>query len=57
MIEKVQQDELDMRKKVQQDETDIRKRAISAARDVGVAYGNNQPKVVYNTRVIRSWYH
>jgi hypothetical protein len=64
MIEKIQQDELDMRKKIQQDETDIRKeeldvrkKAISAARDVGVAYANNQPRVVYNTRVIRTWYH
>jgi hypothetical protein len=64
MIEKIQQDELDMRKKIQQDDTDIRKeeldvrkKAISAARDVGVAYANNQPKVVYNTRVIRTWYH
>jgi hypothetical protein len=43
--------------KVQQDEVDIRKRAISAARDIGVAYGNNQPKVVYNTKVIRTWWH
>ena len=42
--------------KMQQDEVDIRKRAISAARDIGVAYGNNQPKVVYNTRVIRTWW-
>jgi len=42
--------------KTQQDEVDIRKRAISAARDIGVAYGNNQPKVVYNTRVIRAWW-
>ncbi len=64
MVEKIQQDELDMRKKIQQDDTDIRKeeldvrkKAISAARDVGVAYANNQPKVVYNTRVIRTWYH
>jgi hypothetical protein len=64
MIEKIQQDELDMRKKIQQDETDIRKeeldvrkKAISAARDVGVAYAKNQPRVVYNTRVIRTWYH
>lgn len=43
--------------KVQQDEVDIRKRVISAARDIGVAYGNNQPKVVYNTKVIRTWWH
>ncbi len=43
--------------KVQKDEVDIRKRAISAARDIGVAYGNNQPKVVYNNQTIRSWWH
>jgi hypothetical protein len=37
--------------KVQQDGVDISKAAISAARDVGVAYGNGQPQsVVYNTR-------
>jgi hypothetical protein len=37
--------------KVQQDEVDLSKAAISAARDVGVAYGNGQPQsVVYNTR-------
>ncbi len=33
---------------------DLNKRAIDAARDVGVAYGNNQPQnVTYNTR---GWY-
>ncbi|MFM7721248.1 MAG: hypothetical protein ACKO52_08915 [Sediminibacterium sp.] len=53
MIEKIQQDETDIRK----EELDVRKKAISAARDVGVAYANNQPRVVYNTRVIRTWYH
>jgi hypothetical protein len=37
--------------KVQQDDVDITKAAISAARDIGVAYGNGQPKsIVYNTR-------
>ena len=53
MVEKIQQDNIDIRK----EELDVRKKAISAARDVGVAYANNQPKVVYNTRVIRTWYH
>ena len=53
MVEKIQQDDTDIRK----EELDVRKKAISAARDVGVAYANNQPKVVYNTRVIRTWYH
>lgn len=42
--------------KKQSDEVELKKRAISAARDIGVAYGKNQPKVVYNTRVIRTWW-
>jgi hypothetical protein len=42
--------------KQQQDEVDIRKSAIRAARDIGVAYGNNQPKTVYNTNLIRTWW-
>jgi len=41
--------------KQQQDEVDIRKAAINAAREVGVAFGNNQPKVVYNNTIIRAW--
>ncbi len=37
--------------KQQQDETDIQKATIKAARDIGVAYGNNQPKTItYNYR-------
>jgi hypothetical protein len=43
--------------KQQQDEVDIKKATIRAARDIGVAYGNNQPKTVYNVAVIRSWYY
>jgi hypothetical protein len=39
--------------KVQQDNVDIEKQRIRAARDIGVAYGQNQPKVVYN---IRGWW-
>jgi len=42
--------------KQQQDEVDIRKATIKAARDIGVAYGNNQPKTVYNTTLIRGWW-
>ncbi len=42
--------------KKQSDDVELKKRAISAARDIGVAYGKNQPKVVYNTRVIRTWW-
>jgi len=36
-----------------QDGVDINKAAIKAARDIGVAYGKNQPKTVYN---IRGWF-
>ena len=42
--------------KEQQDDVDIRKATIQAARDIGVAYGNNQPKVIYNYRTIRTWW-
>lgn len=39
--------EWDFKMKENQDELDIRKQTINAARDIGVAYGNNQPKTVY----------
>ncbi len=39
--------------KQQQDAVDIEKLAIRAARDIGVAFGNNQPRVIYN---IRGWW-
>lgn len=42
--------------KQQQDAVDIRKAEIRAARDIGVAYGNNQPRTVYNTTLIRTWW-
>lgn len=42
--------------KQQQDEVDFRKATIKAARDVGVAYGNNQPRVIYKTTLIRGWW-
>lgn len=41
--------------KKQNDEVAIKKLAISAAKDIGVAYGKNQPRTVYNYAVIRSW--
>lgn len=41
--------------KQQQDQVDIDKATIKAVRDVGVAYGQNQPDVVYET-VIYSWW-
>ncbi len=46
--------EWDFKLKEQQDSIDLQKSVIKAARDVGVAYGNKQPKTVtYNTR---SWW-
>jgi len=46
--------ELDQREwkfmlKQQQDEVDVTKATIKAARDIGVAYGNNQPKSITTT--------
>lgn len=44
----------DLTLRVQQDDIDLQKQAIEAARDVGVARGNNQPSsVVYN---VRDWW-
>ncbi len=57
MVKEKEGREWKMAQKIQQDEVNIRKRAISAARDIGVAYGNNQPKVIYNNQTIRSWWH
>ncbi len=50
--------ELDQREwnflmKQQQDAVDIQRLAIGAARDIGVAYGRNQPRIIYN---IRGWW-
>ncbi|MCF8463542.1 MAG: hypothetical protein K9G41_01770 [Flavobacteriales bacterium] len=48
-VKELDQREWNFKLKEQQDEVNIRKATIAAARDVGVAYGNNQPKsVTYN---------
>jgi len=53
-IKELDQREWDFKLKEQQDDVNIQKTTIKAARDIGVAYGNNQPKTVtYNTR---SWW-
>lgn len=52
-IEARVQDLQDRTWKLQLHEVDIRKSAIEAARQVGIAYGKNQPNTVYN---IRGWY-
>lgn len=50
-VSKLDQRQWDFKLKQQQDDVDIRKYNIKAARDVGVAYGNNQPQnITYNTR-------
>ncbi|MEO8934734.1 MAG: hypothetical protein ABI295_10550 [Xanthomarina sp.] len=52
-IEARVQDLEDRTWKLQLLEVDLRKSAIEAARQVGIAYGNNQPNTVYH---IRGWY-
>lgn len=50
-IKELDQREWDFKLKQQQDNVDIQKSTIKAARDIGVAYGNNQPQnVQYNYR-------
>ncbi len=53
-VKELDKREWDFKMKQQQDEVNIRKATITAARDIGVAYGNNQPKsVTYN---VRGWW-
>jgi len=52
-INELDKREWDFKMKVQQDNVDLKNASIKAARDIGVAYANNQPKVVYN---IRGWW-
>lgn len=55
-VKELDQREWNFKLKEQQDEVDIRKATIKAARDVGVAYGNNQPKISYKFSTIRTWW-
>ncbi|WP_213524104.1 hypothetical protein [Nonlabens sp.] len=53
-IKELDQREWDFKLKQQQDDVDIQKSTIKAARDIGVAYGENQPQnIQYN---YRGWY-
>lgn len=54
-IKELDQREWNFMLKQQQDSVDIEKAYIKAARDIGVAYGENQPDVVYETNVILWW--
>jgi hypothetical protein len=53
-VKELDKREWNFKLKEQQDEVNISKATIAAARDIGVAYGNNQPKsVTYN---VRGWW-
>lgn len=54
-IKELDQREWNFKLKQQQDNVDIQKATIKAARDIGVAYGNNQPDIRYET-VIYGWW-
>ena len=54
-LKEIDKREWDSMLKQQQDSVDIEKEYIRAARDIGVAYGENQPDVVYETSVILWW--
>lgn len=54
-IKEIDQREWDFMLKQQQDQVDIEKAYIKAARDIGVAYGENQPDVIYETSIILWW--
>jgi hypothetical protein len=50
-MKEIDQREWKLALKQQQDNVDLQQATIKAIRDIGVAYGNNQPKTVYNTAV------
>lgn len=54
-IKEIDQREWAFQLKQQQDEVDLQKAEIKAARDIGVAYGENQPKTI-TTYKISSWW-
>lgn len=54
-MKEIDQREWNLKLKEQQDNVDITKARIKAARDIGVAYGNNQPKTI-TTYNIRGWW-
>jgi len=54
-MKEIDQREWAFQMKQQQDEVDIKKAEIKSARDIGVAYGENQPKTI-TTYNISSWW-
>ncbi len=41
--------------KIQQDDVDLEKASIKSARDIGVAYGSNQPKTITSYNISGWW--
>ena len=54
-VKELDQREWNFMLKQQQDSVDVEKEYIRAARDIGVAYGENQPQVIYDTTLILWW--
>jgi hypothetical protein len=50
-ITEIEKKEWDFKMKEYQDDVDVRKQTIEAAREIGVAYGKNQPKTIYRVTV------
>ena len=55
-IKAIDQREWNFQLKQQQDNVDVTKATIKAARDIGVAYGNHQPKTVTTNYNIVGWW-
>lgn len=55
-LDAVAKQEWDFKVKQHQDAVDIEKMSIQAVRDIGVAYAENQPAVVYNTEIYSLWW-
>jgi len=56
-VKETENRDFEFMKQSKQDEKEVKLAQIKAARDVGVAYGNNQPKVINRYSIkIRTWY-
>jgi hypothetical protein len=55
-IKQLDQREWSFKLKEQQDNVDVAKARISAARDIGVAYGKNQPQTKVVVYKVRGWW-
>jgi hypothetical protein len=55
-VKSIDRREWDFKLKVYQDEKIKNMEIINSTRQIGMAFGLNQPKVVYNFNSIRSWY-